>query len=127
MTSKTDHKYPIRDIFQAFGEDYLKSHPATSEQVSVARLISECKTGKLGYNVSVCPDCGTISVNACSCNNRNCPNCQTPQEQKWVLERSSETIDGITYYHAIFTVPFELWWTGVGVISAPFPIVPTVL
>jgi hypothetical protein len=101
-------KYPIRDIFQEFYPDYFKHDSVTGEQSKAAWCISNCKTGHLGYNVSYCEECGQISINACSCNNRNCPNCQSAQEQKWILARNSELIEGIAYYHAVFTVPFEL-------------------
>lgn len=39
---------------------------------------------------------------------QHCPCCQAPIEQKWIMERNSELIEGIAYYHAIFTVPYEL-------------------
>lgn len=100
--------YPIRDAFQQFFPAYASSHSVSSEQSKAARCISECKTGSLGYNISYCEACGNIEVHACSCNNRHCPCCQTPQEQKWIMARNSELIEGCAYYHSIFTVPFEL-------------------
>ena len=100
--------YPIQDIFQTFYQEYTVSHPVSSEQSKAARCISNCKTGSLGYNVSYCESCGHIEIHACSCNNRNCPCCQSPQEQKWIMARNSELVEGCAYYHSIFTVPFEL-------------------
>jgi hypothetical protein len=100
--------YPIRDIFQSFFEDYAESHSVSNEQQKAAHCISECKTGSLGYNLSYCESCGHIEIHASSCNNRNCPNCQAPQEQKWIMARNSELIEGCAYYHCIFTLPFEL-------------------
>ena len=67
-----------------------------------------CKTGELGYNVSYCEDCGYPVIHAVSCNNRSCPCCQAPLEKKWELERNTELIKGIAYYHVVFTVPHEL-------------------
>ena len=80
------------------------------QQAKTANCISRCKTGELGYNVSVCtnPDCRHVEVHAVSCNNRHCPCCQAPAEQKWILSRNSELIEGIAYYHAVFTVPHAL-------------------
>lgn len=100
--------YPIQDIFQSFYQEYVASHSVSSEQSKAARCISNCKTGSLGYNVSYCESCGHVEIHACSCNNRNCPCCQSPQEQKWIMARNSELVEGCAYYHSIFTVPFEL-------------------
>ena len=104
-SSKT---YPIRDIFQSFFRDYSNSHSVSKEQQKAAFCISECKTGSFGYNLSYCESCGRATIHACSCNNRNCPSCQAPQEQKWIMARNSELIEGCAYYHCIFTLPFEL-------------------
>ncbi len=106
--SLSSNDYPIRTIFQKFYPRYSKDHFVSNEQNKAARMISDCKTGNPGYNVSFCESCGHIEVHACSCNNRNCPNCQAPQEQKWIMARNSELIEGCAYYHSVFTVPFEL-------------------
>ena len=114
MTCKMDPstgekpEYPIRSIFQNYYASYAASHAVSAEQAKAAGCIKDCKTGKLGYSVSVCPDCGHLRVHACSCNNRDCPSCQAPLEHKWVMERNSELVPGIAYYHVIFTLPHEL-------------------
>lgn len=100
--------YPIQDVFQTFYPEYAASHSVSPEQSKAARCICECKTGSLGYNISFCETCGHVEVHACSCNNRNCPCCQSPQEQKWIMARNSELIEKCAYYHSIFTVPYEL-------------------
>lgn len=107
MTSTSDN-YPIREAFRRFLPSYQKSHSISKEKLKTASCISRCKSGELGYNISICDECGYTSVHACSCNNRHCPCCQSPVEQKWILARNSELIDGIAYYHAVFTVPSEL-------------------
>lgn len=100
--------YGVQEAFQMFYPSYASSHCVTEEQEKAAFSISSCKTGKLGYNVSYCPECKRIVIHACSCNNRSCPGCQYPLEQKWIAQRNSEIIPDIAYYHVIFTVPFEL-------------------
>ena len=107
MTS-TD-RYPIREIFRLFFPAYLEGHPQVSpEQRRVAESIMRCKTGELGYNVSYCEDCGFPMIHAVSCNNRSCPCCQTPNERKWEMERNTELIKDIAYFHVVFTVPHDL-------------------
>ena len=108
MEDKSSGDYPIRDIFQQFYPRYLDLHSVSDTQHRTANCISNCKTGGFGYNVSYCEECGHLKIHACACNNRNCPNCQTPLEKKWVMARNSELIKGVAYYHLIFTVPHEL-------------------
>lgn len=108
MTLTDKPSYPIRTAFQKFLPEYLDSHSLTLQQWKTANCIANCKTGGLGYNISYCKECGHVDVHASSCNNRHCPCCQAPSEQKWIMERNSELIEGIAYYHSIFTVPYEL-------------------
>lgn len=108
MTS-AEPPYPIRDAFILFYPEYEKKHPSLCvEQKKAAYAIMRCKTGALGYNASYCEDCGLPVIHAVSCNNRSCPCCQAPMEKKWELERNTELIEGIAYYHVVFTVPHEL-------------------
>lgn len=114
MTSKILPKtrvtleYPIRRIFQSFFGPYSERNSVSSQQLKAASLISRCKTGDLGYSIDFCPECGYEKIHYCSCNNRYCPSCQAPIEKKWVMQRNSELIEGIAYYHVIFTLPDEL-------------------
>ena len=108
MTLKDNPSYPIRDVFQKFLPEYLDNYALTPQQWKTANCIANCKTGSLGYTVSYCEECGHVEIHASSCNNRHCPCCQSPVEQKWIMEHNSELIEGIAYYHAIFTVPYEL-------------------
>lgn len=107
MTS--DEKYPIREIFQRFGPDYIRSHPnLPGEQRNVIWYISRCKTGELGYTQERCKKCGTVYIHNASCNNRSCPCCQGQLAKEWELERNTELVEGIAYYHVVFTMPHEL-------------------
>lgn len=107
-TGQPSMDYPIREIFQTFYPEFSHSNYVSSEQAKAAGCISHCKTGLLGYNISFCESCGHLQMHACSCNNRNCPSCQSTLEQKWIMARNSELIEGCSYYHVIFTVPHEL-------------------
>jgi len=100
--------YPLRNAFREFYPSYAAAHEVSPVQEKAAGCIRRCKTGELGYTASYCPECGYMKIRARSCNNRSCPCCQAPLEQKWVMERNSELIAGIAYYHVIFTLPKEL-------------------
>lgn len=106
--SPAQNNYPIREAFRIFLPPYMKKHHLSEEQEHAGLCISHCKTGALGYTKSVCSECGYEEIHYTSCNNRHCPCCQRPLEQKWVSQRNSEIIPGIAYYHVIFTVPYEL-------------------
>lgn len=109
MISADTNEYMIRDAFRRFYPAFLAAHPDISpEKRKAAECISKCKTGELGYNVSICEECGHPVIHAVSCNNRSCPCCQAPLEKKWELERNTELVKGISYYHVVFTVPHEL-------------------
>lgn len=108
MTSPNASSYPIREAFQRFYPAYKSRHPVTEEQNKTAMCITNCKTGELGYNISICEECGTPLIHAVSCNNRSCPCCQAALVKKWEAERNTELIKGIAYYHVVFTVPHEL-------------------
>lgn len=94
---------------------WLNSHEAfdasghfqSNVQKRASRAILYCKSGKLGANVSECPDCGHVEFHNNSCRNRNCPCCQAVQKELWVDKRGAEVIDA-PYFHVVFTVPHEL-------------------
>ena len=106
--AENSQRYPIRAAFQNFYDDYASTHSVSPTQDKAAACIASCKSGKLGYTIEECPDCGYRKIHARSCNNRNCPCCQAPMEQKWIMERNSELVFGMAYYHVIFTLPHEL-------------------
>ena len=97
----------VQIAFQKFYEDYRKAYRTTSEQSNAAASIMLCKTGQLGANACICQECGHIEFHNNSCRNRNCPSCQAVLREIWIDNRSSEIIDA-SYFHVVFTVPFEL-------------------
>ena len=66
-----------------------------------------CKTGAFGVNISVCEDCGCVSIHYNSCRDRCCPMCQEFPKEKWVDARREDVLDA-PYFHVVFTVPEEL-------------------
>lgn len=98
----------IRQIWNFSYQDYNSSGHFQSEVQREASLaILNCKSGKLGCNVSQCTDCGHTEFHNNSCRNRNCPNCQALLKEIWVDKRRAEVIDS-PYFHVVFTLPHEL-------------------
>lgn len=101
-------EYLIREAFQMFYPDYRSKHAVTPAQESAAWCIMQCKTGKLGFTESICPECGYTKIHYASCGNRNCPCCQGTKPEEWVAARSAELVEGLPYFHVISTIPHEL-------------------
>ena len=97
----------IQDVFNRFYPDYEKTHELSAAQQKAVYHIMNCKTGAFGVNVSVCEDCGCISVHYNSCRDRCCPMCQEFPREKWVDARREDILDA-PYFHVVFTVPEEL-------------------
>ena len=87
----------------------MSNESYTPRQKSVASAIAACRTSRLGGFLHYCPSCKKyVSYQYCSCNNRNCPQCQFTLQKKWCMLRKSEVIPGIPYYHIVLTLPHEL-------------------
>lgn len=100
--------YRIRQIFEFSYDAYLAlGHHQSEVQGKAAGAIFNCKSGRLGVNVSQCTDCGHMEIHNNSCRNRNCPSCQAVQKEIWVDKRRAEVIDA-PYFHVVFTLPHEL-------------------
>ena len=98
----------IQKIWAFSYEDFSSAgHYQSAEQRKASHAILNCKSGRLGVNISQCPDCGHTEFHNNSCRNRNCPNCQAVQKEIWVDKRRAEVIDA-PYFHVVFTLPHEL-------------------
>lgn len=98
----------LRDFFAGHFPAYCKTHQVPEEKLKVMNSLIACKTGKLGYTLVRCKECGHIEMHACACGNRNCPSCGYLNEKRWVALRQEEVIPGIPYFHLVFTLPHEL-------------------
>ena len=97
----------IQQIFALSYASLASSTHLSGQQEKTAYSILNCKSGKLGYNISKCTDCGHTELHNNSCRNRNCPNCQAINKELWVDKRRAEVIDS-PYFHVVFTLPHEL-------------------
>lgn len=102
------NRHILRDFFAAHFPEYCKSYHVPEDKLKIMNSLIACKTGKLGYTLTYCEQCGRIEMHAASCGNRNCPSCGYLDEQRWVAMRQAEVIPGIPYYHLVFTLPHEL-------------------
>ena len=102
------NNYKIRQIFEQSYDDYSALvHFQSDVQRKAAQDILNCKSGRLGVNLSQCTDCGHVEIHNNSCRNRNCPNCQAVLKEIWVDKRKAEVID-TPYFHVVFTLPHQL-------------------
>ena len=97
----------IQDVFHRFYPSFESTHSISPAQRKAAYHIMNCKTGAFGVNVSVCEDCGCMSVHYNSCRDRCCPMCQEFPKEKWVDARREDLLDA-PYFHVVFTVPFSV-------------------
>ena len=97
----------IQDVFERFYPSYEKRNNPPSHHRKTAYHIMNCKTGAFGVNISVCEDCGCISIHNNSCRSRCCPMCQEFPKEKWIDAQKENVLDA-PYYHVVFTVPEEL-------------------
>ena len=97
----------IQDVFERFYPVYEKKHELPAHHRKAAFHIMNCKTGAFGVNISVCEDCGCISIHNNSCRSRCCPVCQEFPKEKWIDAQKENVLDA-PYYHVVFTVPEEL-------------------
>ena len=101
---KSESTVTIQDVFNKFYLEYEKHHKLSAVQRKAAYHIRKCKTGAFGVNISVCEDCGCISVHYNSCRDRCCPMCQEFPKEKWVDARREDVLEA-PYFHVVFTVP----------------------
>ena len=75
----------------------------------VLSRIERCHTAALGYHAYRCSDsdCGAMQYVYHSCRNRHCPACGNNKKEDWIESRMKELLP-VKYYHAVFTLPYEL-------------------
>jgi hypothetical protein len=94
-------------VFRAHGEAFRRSHRLSEEQLKVMRAIERCRTEALGGHLDVCDRCAHKRPAYNSCRNRHCPKCQGLAQAQWIEDRQQRILP-THYFHAIFTLPYEL-------------------
>jgi ssDNA-binding Zn-finger/Zn-ribbon topoisomerase 1 len=99
----------LGDIFKRYAPEYLEKHKAKilPRHIRAIHDIINCRTGKFGYHIDRCTECGERHLFFHSCCSRNCPKCHSGKTQKWI-ERKTPTLLPVNYFHVVFTLPQEL-------------------
>jgi hypothetical protein len=99
----------VADVLRRHGAAYLAAQAAhlSRHQVRAVRELALCRTAALGGHTEQCGACGAARVSYNSCRNRHCPKCQAGTRAAW-LQRESQTLLPVDYYHVVFTLPAAL-------------------
>ena len=99
----------IQQIFRLYGDEYIRRYGSKMPQQhkKVIQAILNCRSGKYGYHLYQCPECGSRHVSSCSCGNRHCPGCQQHKAKKWLFKQMRKLLP-CPYFLVTFTVPEEL-------------------
>lgn len=98
----------IQDIFNKFLPSYSECHLFSDEQYKTSTCIMKCRTAEMGAHVSECENCHNTYIHYNSCKNRHCPMCQGMEVDEWI-DRCQEDVIDSPYFHAVFTIPSELY------------------
>jgi hypothetical protein len=98
----------VADVLRKHGSAYLEQYSSSAEQRRVLRDLSLCRTAALGGYKLKCDSCGHEEISYCSCRNRHCPKCQGGARADWLRARAADLLDGVKYFHIVFTLPDKL-------------------
>ena len=97
----------VADVFRHSGPAYRQTHAASlcRGQLRAMSAIERCRTAALGGHVEQCDRCGHQRITYNSCRHRTCPKCQSLARAQWLEDRQAELLNGVEYFHVVFTVP----------------------
>jgi len=101
------HGKELAAVFRKYGDLYVQKHNPSKRKLCVMRAIRDCRTKAMGGHKEKCSHCGDERFSYNSCRNRHCPKCQFLTKEKWI-EKESQSLLPIQYYHVVFTIPAEL-------------------
>lgn len=90
------------DIYKKFPKEYI-----SPEQYKAVNALRLCRTEALGIDYFSCPECGEISRQYHSCNNRFCPTCSWSDTLKWADKIKSKMLS-TPHRHVVMTLPHGL-------------------
>ena len=97
----------VADVFRHCGPAYRQTHAASlcRGQLRAMSAIERCRTAALGGHVEQCDSCGHQRITYNSCRHRTCPKCQSLARAQWLEDRQAELLNGVAYFHVVFTLP----------------------
>lgn len=98
--------YRVADVINIH-KNNLDKWCANSWKSRTLHAIRKCRTIALGGHIDKCDCCNKLHLSYNSCRNRHCPTCQGHKREQWIEKRSEELLN-IPYYHVVFTLPHEL-------------------
>ena len=102
----------IKDIIEEYQDSFKEKYSDVllPGQLNALQSMLNCRTSECGEMLLECPDCEHVELQAHSCGNRNCPQCQNYESTKWI-ERQKSKLLPVKYFLVTFTVPYELRWS----------------
>lgn len=97
----------VADVLRGYAHHYLARYPASPAQRKIMDDLMACRTARLGGHRRQCPQCGHELIAYNSCRNRHCPKCQKQKQADW-LDKQSENLLNVPYFHIVFTLPGQL-------------------
>ena len=106
----TERRLEVADVFREHAAEYLEQYgdSTSCELRQVMRAVTACRTAALGGHKLKCGRCGHEEISYNSCRNRHCPKCQGGARKKWLADRASDLLQGVEYFHVVFTLPDKL-------------------
>ena len=99
----------ITDIFRQYGSTYLARFGTgilPSHRKAIEDIVN-CRTSSRHGFVTTCPNCELQEFHPFSCYNRACPSCHEAKRHRWLEKHRADALPGVTYFHAVFTLPSE--------------------
>jgi hypothetical protein len=97
----------VADVIRACWDAYNGAERLPPHVVRAVRHILTCRTAALGGHLHRCDHCGREVPLYNSCQDRNCPTCQTSAKERWLAQRRKELLP-VQYFHSVFTLPHVL-------------------
>jgi len=97
----------VADVIRSCWDAYNSANRLPPHVGNALRHILECRTAALGGHWYECDRCRSEVPLYNSCQDRNCPTCQTSAKEKWLAKRREEVLP-VQYFHTVFTLPHTL-------------------
>jgi hypothetical protein len=97
----------VADVLRGYSRQYLSCYPGSPAHRRILDQLSGCRTAAMGGHLRRCRQCAHELIAYNSCRNRHCPKCQRQKQADW-LDKQSENLLNVPYFHVVFTLPQSL-------------------